>query len=464
MKFCNSLVFSILGSFLCSAQEPPIVGAWQVGNQSFEYLGSASSRDASKIEATVEPIEFLAGGTVSDDGDSGTWLFSDDYLLVAAPGRLETFAVSVTGDSFVYARDERVEVQGGFFIKEVDFNIGVKSPSAPFVASEVEGDWVIFQRKVKSEDLTIVGITSKSLSEVSQSRINVTLAAEDLFTIQIVTDTSAPEDEGISGFGSWIMDAGALETTFLGEVSVRSHFSSGGDLLVVTEDEVDSSGGAIEEFSSQIEVWIKKPAILTMGDVVGRWGIAGTTIDVSTGSGNQTLDEVGFEESVLEFRADGTGTIRVVDSGDPGSPGRVNSFVWELDGVEMVLSNTEGSFQFVISAEKDFALMQKFEVDLVNESESFDFFAMAKLPNVPGFAETASGIGLVEDVNGGRKAVLTTPTMTGLRYQVEMGETLTGWQGSGPIMEGTGGVITSDLPALSGGGFFRWRILPPEDE
>lgn len=453
---------ALVGSLSCPAQEPSMAGTWQMARQTLGSRVEDSVRFPEEVSSDIQPIHFLANGSFSVGPDSGTWLFSRDYLLAVQPGGVNSVAVNTTGDTFIFAEAESKDLGDGISTNQGRFAVVVKEPMTPTTTSQVLGGWVLFQQELEYRDSPSGGTTMRTLREVSQSRTNLTLNSGGTFNAVTVIDTNDPGDVGTVISGTWLMSGGAFEATVGPEVVTRTGFSSGKDLLVHVE-EGSAMDGSDTLGSARMDVWVKKASTLTVPDLVGCWGLAGTTIDleVDAGGGGQSLGMIGFEESVLEFRSDGTGTRRVVDNREAAVIGLSEDFVWTLDGNEIVMTTTEGAFQFVVSAQKDTALMQQFEADIANERESFDFFAMVKLPDAPGFGGMPMDIALV-DVGSDRKAVLTTPTVVGLRYQVEVSENLTGWQSLGPIMMGTGGMISSNLPALpSEASYFRWRILPP---
>ncbi|MFC0016281.1 hypothetical protein [Roseibacillus persicicus] len=459
---CLCLVFSVVGSSLCGAQEPPMAGNWQLAQLSVENRGVGDERIPDEISAELSPVNFLADGTFATGAESGRWFFSDNYLLAVQPGNVGVVAANTTGDTFIFAEADFEDLGGGDFTQKTTFNVGVKSPTTSLTATQVVGDWVYFQQEVDSIDSPSGGGTVRTWDGVSHQRIDVTFNANGTFTAEKVSDTDDPSEVGDLFGGTWTISGGDLEADAGGEVITLSHFSSGGDLLVATEEE---SYEVFEETfnSSKMDLWVKQPETLTTADLVGVWAIAGTTIDleVDAGGGGQYLDDIGFEESELDFRADGTGTRRVVDNREPAAIGLTEDFTWSLVGNEVELVVEGQAYRFVMSAEKDFAAMQNFESNLGEESESFDYFAMVRLPDVAGFGRAPLDLVLIEEENGARP-VLQTPTVQGVRYQVEMSEDLDDWQSLGPIMAGTGDVIFSNLPALPGEKtYFRWRILPP---
>lgn len=302
----------------------------------------------------------------------------------------------------------------------------------------------------------------RSLRAVSHNRTDISLRFNETFRAEVILDTDDPGDVGNIIDGNWEMNAGVLEATVGPELIERRHFSSGGDLLIHTEEE-SAADGDDTLHSSKLDVWIKRPVTLQPEDVIGRWAIAGMTIDleVDAGGGEQYLDGIGFEESVLDFRADGTGTRRVMDNQTPAAIGMTEEFTWFRAGLDLQVTTPEQSYFFVMSAQKDFGMLQNFEANLAAETETFEFYGLVKLPDAPGFAGEPLELTLLEE-KGGMRPILTTLTRTGVRYQVETSNSLGGWQGLGPIMTGTGGTISSNLPVLSGEeNFFRWRMLAP---
>lgn len=131
-------------------------------------------------------------------------------------------------------------------------------------------------------------------------------------------------------------------------------------------------------------------------------------------------------------------------------------------GREILVSAGDGEFCFTMTEGKDFAVLLK--STLATDLREFNFFALSKLPRVPGFAANATSGSFNSMAGVSPKVTLTIESVAGIPYQVEESANLAGWITRTPPVLGTGGEISSTFEATSTGNrFYRWKLLPLEE-
>ena len=93
------------------------------------------------------------------------------------------------------------------------------------------------------------------------------------------------------------------------------------------------------------------------------------------------------------------------------------NFTWTLDAREILVSAGDGEFRFTMTEGKDFAVLLR--SPLATDLREFNFFALSKLPKVPGFAADAANGSLNSTSGVSPEVTLTIESVAGIPYQVE---------------------------------------------
>jgi hypothetical protein len=305
--------------------------------------------------------------------------------------------------------------------------------------------------------------TTSTLLEVNHTRSEDSLDINGTLRGETIIDTERPDNEETTFDGTWEMIDGEFSALVGGETTARPNLSSGADLILHTqEDRLEIDGETF--FGTTMEAWVKRPESLSSEEVIGSWGLSGIITEILPVTGTDSIELRDFEpqEARIEFQADGTGTISNLTSSDIPQRSSDQNFTWTLDAREILVSAGDGEFRFTMTEGKDFAVLLK--STLATDLREFNFFALSKLPNVPGFTADAANGSLNSTSGISPEVALTIESVAGIPYQVEESENLAEWITRTPPVLGTGGETTSTLEAISTRNrFYRWKLLPLEE-